>query len=108
MAPIFQAKAIFAKLGHNFEEQLGWYLANAYVVSDPRTFLMFKPIEEKAGDDQWHPAKPDCWYVHCAVGNLGSILEHAPFELPRVAFRRWKAKGNPLRVYDWAKLTRFQ
>jgi hypothetical protein len=105
--PIIKAKALFSGFGLNFEEQLGWYLANAYVISSPNTFMMLKPIEERVGDDQWMADNPDCWYVHCAVGNLGSIFSHAPFVLPRVAFRRWKAKGNPLRVYDWASLERF-
>jgi len=106
VAPIFKAKEIFTSLNLNFEEQLGWYAANAYAICEPGLFLLFKPIEIEAGDDQWNAPNPDCWYVHCAVGELGAILSRAPYALPKVAFRRWKQKGNPLKVYDWDALVR--
>jgi hypothetical protein len=108
MNAVFAAKQMFLENGLNFEEQLGWYLANGLVVSSRDKFLMAKPIVASQGDDCWNPASPDCWYVHCAVGagKLKMMLDCAPYPLPKLGWRRVKDGNNALRVYNWNNFKR--
>lgn len=108
MAPINQAKAMFARHGCNFEQQLAWYLGHGTVISNAETFMMAKPINSERGDDEWNVGDADAWYVHCLVGRLKpeALCEMAGYSLPKLCFRRWKAKGNPLKCYDWAAFVR--
>lgn len=108
MNAVFQAKQMFLENGLNFEEQLGWYLANGVVVSNKDKFLMAKPISLQDGDDSWSSSKPDCWYIHCAIGvqSLKWFMQQAPYALPKLAWRRIKDKNNALRVYNWQDFKR--
>lgn len=109
MKPIYEAKQMFAEHGLNFEEQLSWYLTNGVVISREDVFLMAKPIDLAKGDDSWCPEKPDCWYVHCAVGKRSPrwFLEQAPYSLPYLAWRRIRDSKNDLRVYNTKTFERF-
>jgi hypothetical protein len=108
MTAILEAKQMFLSKGINFEEHLNWYLTNGVVISYKDKFLMAKPIVESEGDDCWNPKNPDCWYIHCAVGNgcLAWFFKQAPFMLPKLAWRRIKDKDNSLRVYNSATFER--
>ena len=110
MTAIMEAKQMYAKLGLDFERDLGYYLTNGHVISMPDKFIMFKSIDSAKGDDDWNPANPDTWYVHMAVGKgaLRWFLEQAPVKLPLLAWRRLKNfPKNPLRFYPFAQFSRF-
>jgi hypothetical protein len=110
MTALLEAKQMYARLGLNFERDLGFYLTNGVVFSLPDRFLMAKQIEKDAGDDQWNPANPNCWYVHCAVGKnaLRWFLDQAPVKLPFLAWRRLKNfPHNPLRIFPTEQFARF-
>lgn len=102
MNAIIEARQLYSEHGLDFERDLGFYLTNGVVVSRPDRFIMAKPIVAAEGADSWNPPKPDCWYVHCAVGRsaLDWFLPQAPFRLPLLAWRRFKNLGNPLRIYS--------
>jgi len=102
MNAIVEAKKMFVEKNLNFEEQLSWYLLHGVVISQPYQFLMAKPIRAGVGDDDWFPDKPDCWYIHCAVGknSFQWFLSQAPYNLPKLAWRRVKDGENRLRVYN--------
>ena len=107
MTPIEQAKAHYVKHGLNFEQDLGYYLVNAYVVAAPDRFMMFKPVRAEIGEADWFPAQPDAWYVHYAAGKrcLEWFLGQAPFFLPKIAWMRDKGlKAQRLAVYDTVRL----
>lgn len=107
MSPIEQAKAHYVKHGLNFEQDLGHYLVNAYVIASPSRFMMFKPIRYSIGEPDWFPANPDAWYVHFAFGKgcLEWFLNQAPFPLPKIAWMRDKGlKAQQLAVYDARRL----
>lgn len=103
---INRARQMFIDCKLNFEQQLIWYLSNAYVVSTPKTFMMFKEINASRGDDEWHVKDADCWYLHCVVGLNGmrEFFKYEPYRLPLIAFRRFKSKANRLSVYNFNRL----
>jgi len=100
---------MYAKLGLDFERDLGFYLTNGVVFSLPDRFIMGKQIEKDKGDDQWNPANPDCWYVHFAVGKncLRWFVDQAPVKLPFLAWRRLKGTKQAMRVYPTESFQRF-
>lgn len=110
MNAIFQAKKMYEARGLNFEQDLGHYLTQGIVVSQPDRFLMAKPVRKEIGEKDWHPETPDCWHVHIAIGKgcLRWFFEQAPFFLPFVSFSRSKCRdgGKMLRVYPTEKLKR--
>lgn len=101
MHALFTAKAMYEARGLNFEQDLGYYLTNGIVISQPDRFLMAKPIRKEVGEKDWHPEKPDCWWVHMAVGRgcLQWFLRQAPIRLPFLAWARDKSNNNSPRVY---------
>lgn len=109
MNAILEARKLYAEHGLDFERDLGFYLTNGVVVSRPDRFIMAKPIVSKDGDDSWNDEKADCWYVHCAVGRgaLEWFLMQAPFRLPFIAWRRFKNKNNPLKIFSTSKFERY-
>ncbi len=109
MSAIAEAKELYAKHGLCFERDLCHYLQHGIVVAHPDRFLMAKPINKELGDDVWNPEAKDTWYVHVAVGAncLKWFLEQAPYQLPFLAWRRWKAKGNALKYYPTKSFARF-
>ncbi len=101
---------MFKRAGLNtFERDLCWYLEHGLVISRPDRFIMAKLIDSTKGDDDWHPAKPDCWYVHAAVGRgcLEWFLKQSPIRMPKIAFRRLKDGANRLRFYNTNTFERF-
>lgn len=108
MRPILEAKRLFAERGLNFEEQLGWYLLNGLVVSDDEHFMMAKPINHLRGDDEWNVEDATGWYCHVAVGSGGLtwFLNHVPYRLPYVCFRRLKDPSNKLKCYNTSTFER--
>lgn len=108
MHAIHEAKQMFVERGLNFEQRLCWYLENGLVVVRPDRFLMAKPIRSWVGDDDWNAPDADCWYVDCAVGkgSLEWFLLQAPYRLPKLAWRRTKAKDNVLKYYPTDKFER--
>ena len=108
MNAIFQAKEMYRGAGLNFEQDLGHYLTNGYVVSEPDRFIMFKPVRKDMGERDWHPVNPDTWYVHVAVGKnaLKYFLSLAPYELPYLAWSRLRDAKNSFRVYSKERFAR--
>lgn len=108
MNAIFQAKRMYQEAGHNFEQDLGHYLTNGYVVSEPGRFIMFKPVRKDLGEKDWHSQNPDTWYVHCAVGRgaIRSFLNLAPFDLPYIAWSRFRDAKSSLNVYPKKRFER--
>lgn len=108
MAPIEKARLMFREHGLNFEQQLAWYLGWGTVIKTDSVFLMAKPINSVRGDNEWDVKDADAWYVHCLVGRLkpAELSKSVGYSLPKLCFRRWKAKGNPLKCYDWAAFVR--
>jgi hypothetical protein len=108
MNAVFAAKQMFLDNGLNFEEQVGWYLCNGFLINRPDCFMMAKPINSARGDDEWNVKDADCWYVHCLVGklNLEQLVDAVGYSLPKVAWRRMKDGNNTLRVYNWHNFKR--
>lgn len=108
MNALFTAKAMYEARGLNFEQDLGYYLTNGIVISQPDRFLMAKPVSKDKGEADWHPEKPDAWYVHMAVGKdcLRWFLQQAPFRLPYLAWSRSKDEDGKLRIYSTERFER--
>ncbi len=109
MNALYQAKKLYSKHGLSFERDLCHYLEHGIVVAHPDRFLMAKAINKDLGDDVWNPEFVNSWYVQIAVGKdcLKWFLSQAPYQLPFVAWRRWKAKGNPIKYYPTESFARF-
>ena len=110
MTALLEAKQMYARLGQDFERDLGFYLTNGVVFSLPDRFLMAKQMDTRLGDEIWNPTTANSWYVHCAVGKncLRWFLDQAPVKFPYLAWRRMKnpAKNN-LRIYPTEQFARF-
>jgi len=102
MKPIYEAKKISAEAGENFEKELTKHLIYGVVVSLPDRFIMGRAMQIELGPDIIDPVKPDCWFVHCAVGQncLRWFVDQAPFKLPYIAWRRNNDQSGKLRVYN--------
>jgi hypothetical protein len=108
MHALFTAKAMYEARGLNFEQDLGYYLTNGIVISQPDRFIMAKPIRKEVGEKDWHPEHADSWYVHFAVGKdcLRWFLKQAPYRLPFLAWSRNKGDEAKLRIYPTARFER--
>ena len=109
MTALLEAKQIYAKLGLDFERDLGFYLTNGFVISMPDRFIMAKPIVKEHGDDPWNEANPNAWYLHFAVGKncLRWFFDQAPIKLPFLAWRRLKGSKQSIRIYSTDSFQRF-
>jgi hypothetical protein len=109
MKPIHEAKKMFTEIGLNFEEELSSYLVHGFVISYPDKFIMARPIEAKRQDLTWDHPNPDCWYIHCVVGQncFKWFLDQDPYKLPYVAWRRNNCKESKFRVYNASTFGRF-
>jgi hypothetical protein len=87
MTPQEKAREMYHCHGQSFEEVVTRYLMHHYMYSDPKCFILAKPID-------------DYWFVECAIGKgcLARFLELMPFPLPKVAFARG-LRGGPLKFY---------
>lgn len=79
-----------------FIQDVHAYLANGYVLSTPKLFIMARPVCRNA------PASdianllhrfdnPDCWHVQAAAGDMSLIWECCPLDLP---YARWVHNGR--------------
>jgi hypothetical protein len=102
MNALLEAKKLYEEQGVNFERELGFYLTNGLVIVRPDRFLMAKMIRLEEGENSWNSKDPDCWYVACAIGKgcLEWFLMQAPLRLHKLAWKRFKDKGQRLRVYN--------
>ena len=103
-----EAKKLYQDHNLDFERDLSFYLVNGVVISRPDYFIMAKAIDSRLGEASWHPQAPDCWYVACAVGRktLAWFLSQAPYQLPLIAWKRFKSLNNPLKIYSAERFAR--
>lgn len=98
LKPIELAEILYKRGGHtpeDFARDLWEHLFDAFVVSTPRHFMMFRAVML---DDQRH-----CWLITAGTGfscrELAALL---PFKLDCIAFYR---RGSPkLKIYDYDRL----
>lgn len=100
MAPIDIACALYTRGGmseEQFTADLADHLRSAFVVSNPRFFMMFRAVML---DDGRH-----AWLINSGVGlSLKELAAQLPFKLECVAFHR---RGNKeLRIYDFDTIIR--
>lgn len=86
LAALFYAQ--YADL--NLLNDLSDYLRNGYVISQPKLFGLFKPID--------HEGKRG-WFIRIAIGDLGDLVRYFPCPLEFVAFVR--NNDDNLRVIEW-------
>jgi hypothetical protein len=108
MKPIYEAKRIALEAGESFEKNLTFYLEHGVVISLPDRLLMGRAIQLELGEDVLYPPKPNCWFVHCAVGDnsVTWFCDQAPVKLPYIAWRRSRDKSGRLRVYNTSAFER--
>jgi hypothetical protein len=75
LARLFYAQ--YANL--SFESDLIDYHRNGYVISQPKLFGLFRPIE--------HEGKRG-WFIRMAIGPIGDLIRYFPCPLAFVAFCR--------------------
>ena len=63
----------------NFFADLEYYFREGYVISQPRLFGLFKPIE--------HNGKRG-WFIQIAIGAIGDLIRYFPCPLAFIAFCR--------------------
>ena len=98
-----------AESPRTFQHDLQLHLAHAYVFSTPEEFMMGRPVDSKASEeDIRNPAvvfdrdDSDCWYIYAYASrnqhfeNWAGLVEKAlrwmPYELPLVAWDRRRRK----------------
>lgn len=108
MSPYEIAREVYERepCARSFGEDFYRHLYNAYVISTPDLFVMFRPVSSEATDEEivdsgvlFDPDQADCWHVYLAAGDLSRLIEHVPFPLPYISFER----KNNLRRYRFQK-----
>jgi len=98
LKPIEVAQVLYQRSGHSpeiFAKDLWEHLFNAFVVSTPRHFMMFRAVML---DDGRH-----CWFITAALGfscrELAALL---PFKLECIAF--YRRGSSKLKIYDYERM----
>ena len=95
MTPIERAAKVFitepSTVG--FQEVLASHLLYGYVYALPDSFILARPVESDAPEDQiLDPNRdfknPDAWFIYAASGSLQSFLDVEPFELPLFGWQK--------------------
>ena len=118
MSPYKEAEQIYLNVGFDLEKfhlDIHTYAQVGYLYSSPDCFAMARPVSTK-----WHEhiirrvqsenllsdndltLDLDCWYIACVVGELSSLLNHIPYDLPFMAMER---RGK-FKIYDYNKITK--
>ena len=102
---IFEARAVYDRepTHRTFREDLDLHLIHGYVFNLPDVFIMGRPVNSKAEQNQildpLYPFKlheQDCWHVFLYAGNLTKAFTFLPYWLPYCSFER----DDTLRVYS--------
>ena len=93
----------------DFLQELANYMSGGLVVSNPKFFMMTKPIDSsQPPKGQWQVDDPDCWYIRWVAGeeSLGAMMECME-PLKFVMFSRITENGETsMRKYSWDRLAR--
>lgn len=103
MRPILQCKKLMKELGLDFMSELDRHLAEGWVYSDDKVFVMatVESRESLLGLNLNKNIDMDTWFVYSYVGNLKRVFELIPFKKKFVAFRR---NNGSLKIYQMDKL----
>lgn len=109
LSPYEQAMRVYEQeeCKRTFAEDLDLHLRYGYVYSDPRLFIMGRPVCLSGSPaDIVNPMVKfsrdhcDCWHVYLAAGDLNHFFEIEPYILPYLS---WE-KRNVLRVHPRSRL----
>lgn len=77
-----------------FPEYLGWHLQFGFVYSTPSFFVMGRAMDRFDLEGDSAPLKlsdkPDTWFVHLLCGDMSKAWSILPYELPYMAFERYR------------------
>jgi hypothetical protein len=80
-----------------FTTYLDWHSKHGFVFITPDFFCMGRHVRRDAPvADICEPThlftkeESDCWYVHAASGDMRKMWSILPWELPWIAFERWR------------------
>lgn len=108
--PLELAKALYAKHGLNFQQDLEYHLEFGVVAAMPTCFAMGTAADIQLPSNQGGDRSP-AWFIKVATGNLQHLTQLIPFPLPFIAFHRWKSE-DPTRLHIYpmelvSRLSRF-
>lgn len=100
------AKAWYEKHQNDrsFEEALGEHLMHGYVWSSPTEFGMAKAVLWHNGIVVPGHPRPNAWFIYLVAGNWRNLVEHLPFHLDWIVWRR--RMQNHYRAYKTDELLR--
>jgi hypothetical protein len=93
--------------GTEFDEMLGWYLANGVVYNDKDLFVLAIRLNKDdalARKTTKDLDKLDAWYVQYASGNIKRLFQIMPEELEWAIFERHE--GEKPRCYNLNRIRR--
>ena len=110
MTPFDKAAVVYQSepCAHSFHSDLIWYHENGFVFSTPNYFIMARPVDTEAHENDivgrriFKLSECDGWLIHCMAGDISRVWEIMPFYLPLLAFQR----KNELRVMPFSAMRR--
>ena len=116
MSPYKQAKEMYLKAGlslKDFNNDIHLYAQSGYLYASPDCFALARPVStewredviklielENTLSDNDLTKSLNCWYIAHVIGELSSLLNHIPYDLPFIAMER---RGK-FKVYDYNKI----
>ena len=116
MSPYKEAEQMYLKAGLSLEEfnnDIHLYAQVGYLYSSPDCFALARPVSTGWHEDviKWAELENtlsdndltlelNCWYIAHVVGELSSLLNYIPYDLPFIAMER---RGK-FKVYDYNKI----
>lgn len=98
---------------HPFSWYVVWHQINGFCFATPDFFIMGSPVNHCVArreitdcTSSFDPGECHCWFIHAMAGDMSKAWSILPYELPFIAFERFRDGELELQILPLNRIRR--